>query len=133
MRSFVFPTACLFLGLLFAQTSCTQHQGATSVPKNNAEALHTHDENPARIYVINDSAAPIEGIYVAPTGRAHSTKNFLEGQQLAVGHQVEISSVQQGTWDIHIEDRTGRTRTYTDQHLRGGEPYHLIIDAYQWH
>lgn len=111
---------------------CTGQSSENAAAKS-ASIHHTQfDGEGATLVLINQSAEPIRYISVAPSELQMPDTNLLESGFLAVGQSVDISGLPPGTWDIYIEDRMGRSRTYPAQTLEADNAYSLIIDAYHW-
>lgn len=105
-----------------------EHAAAKTAAKHGGQ----FDGEGATLVLINQSAEPIRHISVAPSDHQIPDMNLLESGFLAVGQSADISGLPPGTWDIYIEDRMGRSRTYPAQALEADNAYSLIVDAYGW-
>lgn len=132
MRPSICISVLLVSAMLFLWNGCASQHAENDVAVATSNPPPTFDGKPANIVLINNSTEPFRGIFLAPSDTHTPETNFLESESLAVGKSVEISGLPPGAWDIHIEDRMGRSRIYRSQSLAADEAYSLIIDAYGW-
>lgn len=132
MRTTLCISVLFFSAILFTWTGCGGQHGENGAMESASNVEPTFDGEPVSIALINQSAEPIRRISIAPTDAYMNETNLLESEFLAVGQRVDISGLPPGTWDIAVEDRMGRSRTYRAQRLEADEAYSLIVDAYGW-
>lgn len=124
----------LIAALFFALFSNSCAHRATQAPEvpDEGPQFDISEENQTVLVLINQSAEPLDGLFLRPHRHPEATENLLEDVSLPVGQSVTLHGVPAGTWDILVQDVRGQTRTYAMQKLSADHEYSLIIDAYHW-
>lgn len=120
------------LPLLGWATACGGQQHTSGADSTVQQRQPEIPKGSATIVLINQSAEPIHRIAIAPHQESDVTDNLLQEGPLIVGQSIALEGFPAGTWDISVQDSSGKSRTFKKQRIDDHKEYSLIIDAYHW-
>jgi hypothetical protein len=115
--------SALAVGALVTLTACASGGGGR---------MESGGRRTAEVVVINNSNETIFRIFMSPTRQRTWGPDQLGSGVLARGNSFRLTNITPGRWDIRIVDRSGNSKEFRNQNLRGGRSYTLNVNSSGW-